>query len=218
MFQSLTIAIIDDSVLYADYLKRLVETKMPWESHVHTFYNLKDFEKSIKSEVFYNFVLLDIHISNQNGLVFLDNNKSLFKKGEKIIMLSSLGNSLTIKQALQIGAKGFLSKNCSVEEFIEAFETIGKGQIYISTSFQKELAQESAGKQLIPKLTPREGEVLSYLCASYTAKEVAGKLHLSTNTVQMYVKSLFVKFKLNRTTDLVLYATKNKLNLPVKKR
>lgn len=133
-------------------------------------------------------------------------------------MLSSLGNSLTIKQALQIGAKGFLSKNCSVEEFIKAFETIGKGQIYISTSFQKELAQESACKQLIPKLTPRESEVLSYLCASYTAKEVAGKLHLSTNTVQIYVKSLFVKFKLNRTTDLVLYATKNKLNLPVKKR
>lgn len=215
MLQDLSIAIVDDHVLFAESLKVLLQTQMSCKSEVYVYNNLKDLQAELNNDKHFDFLLLDIQIGSENGLIFLGQTPLLLKKAKNIIILSSLGNSLMIKQAIESGAKGFLSKNCDVNELERAFTKTSNGQIYVSEIFEKELAENAINKMTAPSLTTREAEVLSYLCAAYTVKEIASKMEISTHTVQMYVKNLFNKFKINRTTDLVLYATKNGLNLPV---
>ncbi|MET3539176.1 response regulator transcription factor [Chryseobacterium limigenitum] len=215
MLQDLSIAIVDDHVLFAESLKVLLQTQMPYKSEVYIYNNLKDLQAELDNDKHFDFLLLDIQIGSENGLIFLGKTPLLLKKAKNIIILSSLGNSLMIKQAIESGAKGFLSKNCDVNELERAFTKTSNGQIYVSEIFEKELAEHAINKITVPSLTTREAEVLSYLCAAYTVKEIASKMEISTHTVQMYVKNLFNKFKINRTTDLVLYATKNGLNLPL---
>lgn len=212
-----SIALVDDHTLFTESLKTLLEKEYS-SLCVITYNNLKDFERDLKRGLLFDFVLLDIHIKEENGLIFLENNKSKLLSNTDVLMLSSSASFSTIQHSIKLGAKGFMTKNCDVEELLCALEIVKEGGTYISEVFKNEFA-EIAIKQtsILPTLTPRETEVLSYLCASHTVKEIAHKLELSTNTVQMYIKSLFKKLNQNRTTDLVVFAIKNGLNFPITK-
>lgn len=212
-----SIAIVDDHTLFTESLKTLIEKEYS-SLNVITYSNLKDFEKDLKKGLLFDFVLLDIHLKEENGLIFLENNKSNLLSTTDVIILSSSATFSTIKHSIKLGAKAFITKNCDVNELINAFEIVKEGGTYISEAFKNDFAELAINQtSFLPSLTPRESEVLSYLCASYTVKEIAHTLELSTNTVQMYIKSLFKKLNQNRTTDLVVFAIKNGLNLPITK-
>ena len=209
------IAIVDDHNLFSDALKLHLE-KEDISLKIATYNNLKSFERDLRNGIIYDFILLDIQLKEENGLVFLEKNKSSLLKDCNVVIVSSSGSVPIIKYAISIGANAFVSKNCEIEELMLAFEIIEKGKIYISDALKNDFADAAINHTAkLPKLTSRETEILSYLCASYTVKEIAGHLELSPNTIQMYVKNLFRKLNQNRTTDLVLFAVKNGLNNPV---
>jgi DNA-binding NarL/FixJ family response regulator len=162
----------------------------------------------------YDFLFLDIQLKEENGIFLLENCPELFKSIKNIVIVSGLCSPPLVQTAFKFNARGYISKNCSIQELKEGIEQILKGEQFICKSTKEIISKDFLSQSnSFPKLTSREKEVLRHLCNSISTKEIASLMDLSTNTVQMFIKSLFLKFNINRTTDLVLYATKHGLNL-----
>lgn len=116
---------------------------------------------------------------------------------------------------MQLGVSGFLSKQTSVDELVEAIEAVKKGDIYVNNHLSKKLIQHIFNQeQTDVRLTPREKEVLQKVCSALTMKEIALSMALSVNTVQTFQKNILKKFNVRRTTDLVIAAIKAGLYNP----
>lgn len=213
--EKILIAVVDDHILLADSLKNVLQ-QVDTNFEVVVFYDLKKFENRIKHRNPFNFILLDVLVDEENGIVFYKNNPDFFSEKNNVILLTSVHSKSIVIENLNSGIKGFMCKNCDIDELLDAFENINKGKIYISDFYKEQIIfSKTSTKDFSVIFTPREQEILDLLCASRTAKEIAFDLNLSINTVQMYVKSLFKKTHQNRTTDLVLYSIKNGLNNPI---
>lgn len=161
-------------------------------------------------------IISDIMMPEMSGMELLHEFKQRNIK-VKVIMLSSITEVQTIRHALRNGAFGFLSKSSSAEELADALLTVHNGDSYIGESLRKSLLRNTLTEErFVYNLSPREKEVLNWVCSGKTIKETAYEMELSVNTVQTYYKSILKKFNLNRTADLIVFAIQNGLYNPQK--
>ncbi len=132
----------------------------------------------------------------------------------KIIVLSSVTNKATIQQVLAGGANSYLSKEDSIESLITAIHKVIEGETYISESLVQLLKSRRENEHLNFHLSPREKDVLHLVCSGKIMKEVAHELGLSVHTVQSYHNSMMRKFKVRRTSDLIVAAIRYGLYQP----
>jgi len=154
-------------------------------------------------------LLLDINLPDGNGIDFCKKAIHEYPK-LKIIALSSYGEIPFVKRILANGAKGYLLKNTSKEELLQAFATVMQNLQYLQTDIQKKLMQSSLGKKqndaFIPKLTRREKEVLSAIARELTTQEIANDLCISTKTVETHRMNLISKLGARNSVGLVRLA------------
>ena len=113
---------------------------------------------------------------------------------------------------IRSGASGYLSKDTSADELKEAILTVFRGEPYVGESLRKKLVRNTLVEdRFLYNLSPREKEVLNFVCEGKTIKETAHIMELSANTVQTYYKTVLKKFNLNRTADLIVFAIRNGL-------
>jgi len=150
-------------------------------------------------------ILLDINLPDYNGIELC----SIIKKSNPeiaIIGLSNFSDTNFIKNMIKNGALGYLLKNTTQEELIEAIKTVYTKQQYLPKNLKNKLINESLGVQtssFIPKLTRREKEVLQCVSEELTNNEIADKLFISTKTVESHRKNLLQKFGVRNTAGLI---------------
>lgn len=205
----LNIVLIDDHVLLMQSLSQLLE-QVEFINKINTFENPKKFLSSeIDTEP--DIIITDIVMPEMSGIELL---VELQKRNStaKVIILSSVVEIQTIRHAMRNGANGYLSKNVTIEEFKEAIMSVYHGEPYVGESLRKKLIRNTLIEdQFLYNLSPREKEVLDFVCMGKTIKEAAFEMKLSPNTVQTYYKSILKKFNLNRTADLIVFAIQNGL-------
>lgn len=159
-------------------------------------------------------LLLDINLPDINGIELCKQLLGLYSK-LKIIALSSHDDTNFVKRILKNGACGYLLKNTSKEELLEAFDTVLSGGQYLQQSIQKKLLSQSLGTQkrntLKPKLTRREKEVLSAICDEFTTQEIAEQLFVSPKTVETHRMNLISKLGARNSVGLVKIAMEMEL-------
>ncbi len=159
-------------------------------------------------------LLLDINLPDINGI---DLCKQLLKlyPNLKIIALSSHDDTNFVKRILKNGASGYLLKNTSKEELLEAFDTVLSDGQYLQPSIQKKLLNQSLGTQkpnsLKPKLTRREKEVLAAICQEMTTQEIAEQLFVSPKTVETHRMNLISKLGARNSVGLAKIAIEQEL-------
>ncbi len=123
-----------------------------------------------------------------------------------------------VLKSIQAGAKGYLPKDSSREELLEAIHTVYSGEEYFSKSvlssfFRKYLKDEKAAHELSQNesLTQREIEILKLSASGFTNKEIADKLFISVRTVDSHKNHIMSKLKLRNTAELVHYALKHNI-------
>lgn len=152
---------------------------------------------------------------NVNGIEVIDFCKKTFKDKTKILVLTSITDVQTIRQTIRNGANGFLSKFSSVDELMEAIQSVLDGQQYIAKNLRDSLLNTVFTEdQVVYHLSPREKEVLRRVCSGCTIKEIAYDLKLSVHTVQYYHRSVLSKLKLKKTSDLIVFAMQNGMYIP----
>ena len=150
-------------------------------------------------------VLLDINLPDMNGIDLCKKIKTVNPE-LPCIALTSFGNQSYIQKMIQAGASGYLLKNASKKEIVDAIFTVLRGDIHIHVK-NSSLNVSSKTLQDIPMVTPREKEVLSLISEGYTNKKIAEKLYVSVFTVNSHRKNLLRKFEVLNTAALIKKAT-----------
>jgi DNA-binding NarL/FixJ family response regulator len=138
----------------------------------------------------------------------------------KLLVLTMHLNELYIKNAFDIGVSGYLPKDISKQELIEAIRTVHGGKQYFNPevsallmrSFMENYRYENKteSKQDID-LTKRETEILRLLADGMNSKEIGDKLFISKKTVDNHRLHLLQKLNVKNVAGLIKYAIIHKL-------
>lgn len=134
----------------------------------------------------------------------------------KVIMLTMYDDREYLLYTVQNGVSGYLLKNASEKDLLEAIRTVHEGGVYICKEMVSYLVQgfvrrhKEDGDGLL-QLSEREVEVLTLVVKGYGNKEIAEKLFLSVKTVESYKSRIKAKLNLQTQSQLVEYAIKKKL-------
>ncbi len=159
-------------------------------------------------------VLSDISMPQMNGLSLAkhiqDNHPDI-----KVLLLTIHMEPEYIIEGFDAGIMGYLPKDSSQEELIEAIETIYTGGKYMSQKVSEIIAQRLIRKDPFQKpntkLTPREKKILEMLVEGDRNKEIAEKLSISVRTVDTHRTNIMRKLDVNNTAELVKKAISDSL-------
>lgn len=128
---------------------------------------------------------------------------------QKIIVLTIHNEQTFPKRMLEIGAKGYLSKECGIEEMLNAIQQVYNGGAYIAPSIAQQLALSLLpGNEHNPidKLSRREFQVMLMISHGLTNAEISEKLCLSPKTISTYRLRLLDKLGAQNEVDLIKIA------------
>jgi two-component system, NarL family, nitrate/nitrite response regulator NarL len=133
----------------------------------------------------------------------------------KVLMLSGQGNTEFVLRCAQSGAHGYILKQASPDEFVQAIEAVNAGQPFFSTEVARvALNQLVRGKGPGPdasEITNREREVLTYIAEGLCNKEIACRLNIGTRTVETHRERLMRKLDIHTIAGLTKFAVTNGL-------
>ncbi len=156
-------------------------------------------------------VLMDISMPGMDGVELCAVMKEKYP-GVLILGLSTFNQGLYIKKMMENGASGYILKNTSREELVNAIHVVYEGGIFFNGEVGQALEeyQKSSGVAL-PVLTPREKEILELIAEGYTNPQIAEKIFLSPFTVDSHRKNLLAKLNVKNTAMLIRFAVEHKL-------
>ena len=155
-------------------------------------------------------LLLDISMP---GPGFLETMRQLRESDVKILVVSMYPEDQFGLRALKAGAAGYLTKDQSPDELVEAIRRVHSGRRYLSELLADRLASELADGAGEPheELSEREFQVMQMLGEGMTIGEISDRLSLSPKTVSTYRTRILRKLDLRTTADIVRYAVENEL-------
>lgn len=162
----------------------------------------------------YDICLLDISMPKMDGIEVC---KRIIegKPDQKIIMLTTYDDEGIISEMIHRGVKGYLLKNCSKTQLLEAIRTVASGKSYFTDEAHKAImANSSRGatkgrKKETPLLTAREIEIVQLLSREFTNEKIASELNISYRTVETHRKNIMHKTGAHNLAGLLNYAYKN---------
>jgi len=129
-----------------------------------------------------------------------------------ILMLSMHSEDTLVRQALEAGARGYVLKNALDLDLARAIKEVAAGNSVLDPQVKR---AEALKGERETGLTARELEVLQYIVAGKSNKEIASDLNLSVNTVSVHRANIMDRLGIHKTAELVVYAIRNGLvNLP----
>lgn len=154
--------------------------------------------------------ILDIDMPDESGLSLLRRLRQV-RPHFRAIFLSIYDTNAFVKNAVDAGASGYLTKRCGPEELVRAIRTVHGGGFYLCADALKALRQESVSPKALQELTPREKEVFDLLIHGFSAKEIAEKLDLSHKTVHVHRANILAKLACDSPVELVHFAIEHRL-------
>jgi NarL family two-component system response regulator LiaR len=131
----------------------------------------------------------------------------------RVLVLTSFGSDRKLFPALDAGALGFLLKDSSAEQLIQAIRQVSRGQSSLSPAIARRLVREVthdvASDAPREPLTEREIEVLRSIAHGLSNEEIATELNISPATVRTHVSNILGKLNLARRTQAMLYALRH---------
>ena len=133
-------------------------------------------------------VLLDLRMPHMDGLEVL-REVNLAKLPCKVIIMTTFDSEEDVQRAMKAGARGYLLKDSSQEEILDAIRRVSLGETYLPAR----IVQKVAEGMRKPELSPREIEVLQCVAAGKSNKEIGAQLFIAEGTVKTHVKNLLEK-------------------------
>lgn len=198
--------ITDDHYMVIEGIRSLLqhEKDIEWMGHASNADSCLAFLQQQRPEV----ILMDINMPGMSGIDLCKKVKDSYP-GVFVIGLSTFNQQSFIHKMIEHGASGYVLKNATQAELMEAITTVAKGKTYLSDEAAASLKKTETSA--LPLITRREKEVLALIAEGLTNGEIAEKLFISIATVDTHRKNLLIKFQTKNTASLVRTAMQMQL-------
>jgi DNA-binding NarL/FixJ family response regulator len=195
------LAIADDHGLFRTALKEMLsrEPDIDIVSECTNGEEALNFAREHKPQV----LLLDIQMPRMSGLE-VTRRLTASKCPTRILVLSMFNERPFPRLMMQVGASGFLSKDCARDELIRAIRAVANGKRYVQGELAASMTADAGNP--FEQITARELDVCLAVLKGIKPKEVARQLSLSEKTVSSYRMRLFEKLEVESEADLIRLA------------
>jgi len=211
------IIIADDHPILRDGLRSLLET----EPDLQVIAEAGDGAEAVRLVRKHkpDIVLMDLSMPKRSGLDALrelDGSSVL----TRVIVLAATVERAHVLEALQLGARGVVSKESATKLLLKSIRTVMAGQYWVGRESVSDVVNamrtvRSPATEEAPTtnygLTPRELEVVKMIVAGYSNREIARKLEVSEQTVKHHLTSAFDKLGVYNRLELALFAVDHRL-------
>jgi len=189
-----SVVIIDDHELIRDAWTVLLESTEKFRI-LEKIARSEEVERRIK-QLQPDLVLLDVNMSPVDGFEVLRIIKSQ-SPTSKVIAVSIYNQLIYARRMMKEGAKGYVTKNSSANELLNAIDVVMKGSKYVCKEIRHAITEQVFEEEdrSVEKLTGREIDIVKHLRTGLSSKEIADKLSITVKTVQAHRYNIFKKLQ-----------------------
>jgi DNA-binding NarL/FixJ family response regulator len=193
--------IVDDHYMVIEGIRSILQNEkdIEWMGHAMNASSCLAFLQRQLPDV----IFMDISIPDMNGIDLCKEVKDKYP-AVFIIGLSTFNQQSFIQKMMENGASGYVLKNASSDELLEAISIVTRGKTYMSFEVAEAMKNNPAANIV---LTRREKEVLKLIAEGMTNNEIAQTLFISATTIDTHRKNLLAKFDAKNTALLIRMAT-----------
>lgn len=205
--KAIRILVVDDESVVRDGVVTILsfQTDMKVVGEAENGIKAVEIARQTKPDV----VLLDLVMPKQGGLESIPKIKNV-SPDSSILVLTSFDESDLVYQSIKAGALGFLLKDATRVQLLQAIRDVAKGLASIPPSIAMKVINEiDHPAELVytaNPLTPRELETLKLIARGLSNQEISAALFVNERTVAKYVSSILNKLHLANRTQAALYA------------
>lgn len=203
------VLLVDDHALVRKGFRRMLED----DAEIQVVGEASDGEEAVRTALRLKpqVTVMDCALPNLSGIEATRQIRAKMPDAA-ILMLSMHSEETLVRQALEAGARGYILKNAMDLDLVSAIKRVARGELVLDPQVAK--AEILKGEREAG-LTTRELEILQYIVAGKSNKEIAAQLKLSANTVAVHRANIMDALGIHKTAELVVYAIRNGLvNLP----
>lgn len=204
--------IADDHTLVREGMSALMDTIPDFE----VVGQAADGEEAVDLAIHLNpdVILLDLLMPRMDGIQAI-HEILLRRPSQRILVITSFSEDERVFEAIHSGALGYLLKDCSSEELVQAIREVYRGEAHLQPAIARKLIQKigqpARPQTILDPLTEREKTVLKLVAKGLSNKEIAENLVLSERTVDAHVGNILKKLHMSNRTQAALFAVKEGL-------
>jgi DNA-binding NarL/FixJ family response regulator len=197
--QRVRIGLADDHQMFRDAVRRLLDA----EPDLVVVGEAGDGEEAVALTLQYepDILLLDVAMPHANGMEVLQQIAAA-SKATRIIMVTGAVEENELRQALRLGARGFVLKESGAMQLLESIRVVHGGEYFVGRECMADLVSAVRSRGVVvddgkvPRksdfgLTARERQIVSAVVNAYQNKEIAEKFAISEKTVKHHLTNIF---------------------------
>ena len=139
-------------------------------------------------------LVLDLSLPDADGLVMI---RHLLNQRPEllIVVLTMHDGALFVQEAMEAGARGYVTKRSAPDELIEAIRVVVDGGIYVGRDVRRFVGEAADPAALLPELTAREAQVFLLIARGHSVAKVASTVGINTKTAYGHRSNIYTKLR-----------------------
>jgi len=209
---STTVLLIDDHAILREGYQRLLESA-GFDVIGQASNADEGYQAFIKLKP--NVCIVDLTMPGKSGLECI-NRICLHDKDARILVCSMHDETILAMRAIELGAKGYITKSCAPDIFIDAVTSVADKNHYLAPDIAQSIAVEKLMKtdQKLNSLSNQEFAVFNMVAKGMTIEEMSNSLSLAPKTISNYKTNMMRKLETTKLIDIIFLAQKIGLITP----
>ena len=156
-------------------------------------------------------ILMDLVMPEVDGVEATRRILQRCSEATRVLVLTNYSSDEKLFPALDAGALGFLLKDSTADELVQAIRQVSRGLSSLSPGIARRLVGEVSHESGVPgePLTRREREILRVMAHGHSNDDIAKELCISPATVRTHITHILAKLNVTRRTQAILYALRH---------
>ena len=209
MTEKIRLLIVDDHAVVRTGISTWIDSEADLELVGEAADGVEAIEKALSTDP--DVILMDLVMPKKDGIEAIADILQE-RPDARILVITSVSEKNQAIPAIRAGALGFIMKDTSPEEMLEAIREIHRGNPWLSPEITRMLMRNNANHKRSSTskepLTAREMDVLKLLARGLSDTDIADELFISKPTVRFHITNILTKLHLKNRTQAALYAIK----------